>query len=299
MGNLQQLSDKVFYLSGGVNCAVVKGEDNKAILVDTGQDKDYGRDIKKACESLGLVPAVIINTHSHADHYGGNDYLLRQYPEVPVYAPALESAIMQQPYLEPLYLFNGAKPLNELMSKWLLAKPSRVDHELKAGDLELLGVTLEVIDTSGHAHVQMSVKVDDVLIAADALFGFSVLEKYPLPFGQDIGNQIKSAERLKDLNIKTVLPGHGEPTSEVIALVEKNLAAFERAASVVEEACTNASTEAVLQAACKTLTITMTDLPRYYLNLCVVTAYLSYLREVKRIEVRLEENQVKWQKIRS
>jgi glyoxylase-like metal-dependent hydrolase (beta-lactamase superfamily II) len=299
MSNLQQLSDKVFYLPGGVNCAIVKTQDNKAVLVDTGQDKDYGRDIKKACESLALTPSVIINTHSHADHYGGNDYLLRQYPNVPVYAPTFESAILQTPYLEPVYLFNGAKPLNELMSKWLLAKPSRVGHELKAGGLELLGVKLEIIDTSGHAHVQMSVKVDDVLIAADALFGASVLEKYPLPFGQDIGNQIKSAERLKELDIQTVLPGHGEPSSDIASLVATNVAAFERAAKVVEEACANTSTEGVLQTVCKALNITMTDLPRYYLNLCTVTAYLSYLREEKRVEVRLEDNQVRWQRIKT
>jgi glyoxylase-like metal-dependent hydrolase (beta-lactamase superfamily II) len=299
MSNVHQLSDKVYYLAGGVNCAIIKAENNKAILIDTGQDKDYGRNVKKACDGLGLTPVAILNTHSHADHYGGNDYLLRQYPEVLVYAPALESAIMQQPYLEPLYLFNGAKPLNELMSKWLLAKPSRVDHELKAGELELHGIKLDIIDTSGHAHVQMSVKVDDVLIAADALFGSSVLEKYPMPFGQDIGGQIKSAERLKDLNIKTVLPGHGEPSSDIASLVATNVAAFERAATVVEGACTNMTTEGVLQNVCKALNITMTDLPRYYLNLCTVTAYLSYLREEKRVEVRLEENQVKWQRIRS
>ena len=143
----------------------------------------------------------------------------------------------------------------------------------------------------------MYVKVDDVLIAADALFGSSVLEKYPLPFGQDVGGQIKSAKELKDLNLKTVLPGHGEPSNDVAALVEKNLEAFQRASRVVEEACTNVTTEGVLQSVCKTLSITMTDLPRYYLNLCVVTAHLSYLREVKRVEVRLEENQVVWSKV--
>lgn len=297
MDKVQQFSDSVFYLPGGVNCAIVKARDNQAILIDTGQDKDYGRDIKRACEGLGLVPAVIINTHSHADHYGGNDYLMRQYPNVPVYAPTFESAILQTPLLEPVYLFNGAKPLPELMSKWLLAKPSKVDHELKAGKLELLGVSLEVIDTSGHAHVHMSVKVDDVLIAADAVFGSSVLEKYPLPFGQDIAGQIRSANSLKQIKLKTVLPGHGEPTNDVAALVEKNLAAFERASRVVEEACAGATTESVLQSVCKTLNITMTDLPRYYLNLCTVTAYLSYLREVKRVEVRLEENQVVWGRV--
>jgi glyoxylase-like metal-dependent hydrolase (beta-lactamase superfamily II) len=280
-----------------VNCGIVKAEDNKAILIDTGQDKDYGRNIKKACEQLGLMPSVIINTHSHADHYGGNEYLLRQYPNIPVYAPAFESTILQNPYLEPVYLFNGAKPLSELMSKWLLAKPSKVDAELKAGRLELHGVSLNVIDTSGHAHTHRSVIIDNVLIAADAVFGSIVLEKYPLPFGQDIGKQMKSAESLKGLDVKIVLPGHGEPSSDIASLVDVNLAAFERAAQTVESACTGVTTETVLLEICEALSIVMNDLPRYYLNLCVVTAYLSYLREVGRVRVALQNNQVIWTKL--
>ncbi len=293
---MKQLSDKVYYLPGGVNCAIIKAS-NQAILVDTGQDKDYGRNIKKACEALGLAPTVIINTHSHADHYGGNDYLIRQYPDILVYAPTFEAAILQHPYFEPVYLFNGAKPLSELLSKWLLAKPSKVDYELKDGSLELLGETLQVIDTSGHAHVHKSILVDGVLIAADAVFGSSVLEKYPLPFGQDIGKQFESAKKLTALEIHTLLPGHGEPTQDVINLVNTNLKAFEQAANTIKTACASVSTETVLKEVCNILNIHMTDLPRYYLNLCVVSSYLSYLREIGQVEVRLEDNQVLWQAI--
>jgi glyoxylase-like metal-dependent hydrolase (beta-lactamase superfamily II) len=293
---MQQLSDKVYYLPSGVNCAIIKAG-HKAILVDTGQDKDYGRTIKKACESLGITPAVIINTHSHADHYGGNDYLLRQYPDMPVYAPRFESAVLQNPYFEPVYLFNGAKPLSELMSKWLLAKPSKVDVELSDGRLELLNQELQIIDTSGHAHVHKSILVDGVLIASDAVFGSSVLEKYPLPFGQDIDKQIESAKHLLDLNVQTVLPGHGEPSNDITSLVNLNLKAFEHAAQTIKVACTFVSTEQVLKMVCQRLNIIMNDLPRYYLNLCVVSAYLSYLREKGDVEVRLEDNQVLWKSL--
>lgn len=291
---MQQLSSKVYYLPGGVNCTIIQAG-HKAILVDTGQDKDYGRRIKKACETLGLAPSAIINTHAHADHYGGNAYLLQQYPDLVVYAPTFELAILQHPYLEPVYLFHGAKPLDELMSKWLLAKPSKVDLELKDGVLELLGESLQIIDTSGHAHVHKSIVCDGVLIAADAVFGSSVLEKYPLPFGQDIGKQIESAKKLVDLEINTLLPGHGEPTRDIAGLVNTNLRAFEQAAQTIKAACTSVSTETVLQTVCQTLNITMNDLPRYYLNLCVVSAYLSYLRETGEVTVRLEANQVLWQ----
>lgn len=288
-----QLSERVFYLPGSVNTALILGEEREAVIIDTGQDKDAGRRIKKACESLGVTPTAILNTHAHADHYGGNDFLVRNLGGS-VYAPPFEASILQSPYLEPVYLFNGAKPPKELLSKWLMAKPSPVDHVLGPGTLELAGVPLEILDTSGHAHTHYAVKVDDVLIAADAVFGTDVLDRYPLPFGQDVGAQRASAEKVGTFGPRVVLPGHGDPTEAVDELVTANLTAFERAAEAVAAACTGAPTPSVLKATCDALGITMGDLPRYHLNLCVVSAYLSYLREAGRVEVGLMDNELRW-----
>ena len=289
-----QLSERVFYLSGGVNSAVVVGENKQAVLVDTGGDKDAGRRVRKACEALGVTPVAIVNTHSHADHYGGNDYLVRNL-DLSVYAPPFEASIMQSPYLEPVYLFGGAKPPKELLSKWLLAKSSPVDHLLEPGRLELAGLSLEIIESSGHAHVHYALKVDDVLIAADAVFGTSALKKYPLPFGQDIGGQISSAEKMAAQEVRILLPGHGEPTEEVQALVDANVETFHRAAKVIEEVCTGVDTATVLKHTCQKLHIEM-SLPRYYLNLCTVNAYLTYLRESDRVRLELEDNTLAWSK---
>lgn len=291
--DLKQLSDHVYYLPGGVNAAIVTNSAGEAVLVDTGGDKEYGRNIRKACEALNVTPVAILNTHSHADHYGGNDYLLRQF-ELKVYAPAFEASILQSPYLEPVYLFSGAKPLPELMNKWLLAKPSKVDELLEPGMLELHGITLDILDTPGHAHQHVSILTDGVLIAADALFGASVLTKYPLPFGQDIGNQMKSAESLREIEAQVALPGHGDPTEAISELVQENSSVFNRAAEQVVAACDGASTEEVLRRVCESLDITLSDLPRFYLNHCVVSAYLSYLVDEGRIEVRLEDSRVTW-----
>ena len=294
--DLKQLSEHVYYLPGGVNAAIITNEAGEAVFVDTGGDKEYGRNLRKACEALAVTPVAILNTHSHADHYGGNDYLLRQF-KMDVYAPAFEASILQNPYLEPVYLSGGAKPLPELMNKWLLAKPSKVDSLLSAGELELHGVTLEIIDTPGHAHQHVSVLVNGVLIAADALFGTSVLTKYPLPFGQDIGKQIKSAESLREVEAEVILPGHGDPTEAISALVQENLEIFDQAAEQVAAACDGATTEEVLQRVCKGLAITLSDLPRFYLNHCVVSAYLSYLVDEGRVTPKLEDNRVGWQRV--
>lgn len=290
-----RLSDRVYYVPGGVNMAIVRSENDRAILVDTGQDKDAGRTLRKACEALGLTPVAIVNTHAHADHYGGNDYLTRNL-DLPVYAPPFEASIMRDPYLEPVYLYSGAKPLRELTSKWLLATPSPVDHLLEVGELELAATPLTILDTSGHAHVHYSVVVDDVLIAADALFGQSVLEKYPLPFGQDIGRQIDSAVSLADQTVSVTLPGHGEPSDDLQTLINLNVETFNRAAKTIAEVCGGVSTDEVLRRSCDALGIELTDLPRYYLNRCVVLAYLEYLRGLEHVEVVLENNQLLWTK---
>ncbi len=294
--DILELGNGVYYLPGAVNMALAVGADNEAIVIDTGGDKDAGRRVKRACEALSVTPVAILNTHAHADHYGGNDFLVRNFG-LPVYAPPFEASIIENPYLEPVYLFNGAKPPQELMSKWLMAKPVKVTHLLGPGRLELAGLTLEIYDTSGHAHTHHAVKIGDVLVAADAVFGMSVLDKYRLPFGQDIGAQQKSAARVAELGARVVLPGHGDPTEAVGVLVEENLEAFARAADAVAAACTGIGTEGVLKAAADTLGLEMQDLPRYYLNLCVVSAYLSYLRETGRVEVGLEHNELRWRAI--
>lgn len=292
--DLIPLSERVYYLPGSVNCAVVVGEGGQAVLIDTGQDKDHGRRLAKACEALGLTPAAIINTHSHADHYGGNDYLTRSLGLL-VYAPPFEASIMRDPYLEPVYLFSGAKPPAEMLNKWLLAKPSPVDYLLTPGELKLFGVSLTLIDTSGHAHRHYAVQVDEVLIAADAVFGLGVLEKYPLPFGQDIGRQRASMAAVGALGARVVLPGHGEPTVDLVGLVAANLATLDRAAEVVAAACTDADGATVLKAACDALGIAINDLPRYTLNLCTVQAYLCYLRETGRVSFEMRDNRLCWQ----
>lgn len=292
--SLKQLSEHVYYLAAAVNTFIISNK-GQAILIDTGQDKDYGRKLKQACEALDLQPIAILNTHSHADHYGGNDYLLKHYA-IPVYAPVFEASILQAPYLEPVYLFNGAKPLPELLSKWLLAKPSKVDAELKEGKLELAGLELTILETSGHAHRHMSVICDDVLIAADALFGYSVLEKYALPFGQDIAKQIASTQKLSGLDVRVTVPGHGDPSEDLADLVSTNLRAFSKASEAILQACNGKSTEEVLRQSCQDLGIIMTDLPRYYLNLCVVMAYLSYLRESAKVALELKSNSLYWSK---
>lgn len=288
------LSDRVHLLPGAVNCALVVGDERRAVVVDSGQDRDYGRDLRRACERLGVEPIAIVNTHAHADHFGGNAYLLRRYPQAQVYAPEVESSLMATPYLEPVYLYHGAKPPAELRSKWLQADPSPVHHTLEPGALELAGVHFEVLDTSGHAHRQRSLLVDDVLLAADAVFGEALLEKYPLPFGQDVQAQVAALDVVARSAARLVVPGHGAPSTDATALAGTNQRVLARASRAVLEACRGGGMEEVLAGTCARLGIVMEDLARYHLNHCTVAAHLTMLRESGRVLATLEGGRLRW-----
>src|SRR5690606_35578824 len=140
-------------------------------------------------------------------------------------APEFEAAIIRSPFLEPVYLFHGASPLSELRSKWLQGPPSVVHREIGPGEIEIGGVHLELIDLRGHAHRQLGVKFGDFLYAADGVFGDATLERYPLPFAQDVSDQLASFDVLDELikvddenkgrQILSLLPGHGELTTGI------------------------------------------------------------------------------------
>lgn len=102
-------------IKGSVNTGVIiRGSD--CLLIDTGIDRQAGKQILRCLSQEGLTPQVIINTHSHADHYGGNAYL-REQTGARVYATRLEKAIIENPYLEPFYLFSAA-PVRHLAYNW-------------------------------------------------------------------------------------------------------------------------------------------------------------------------------------
>lgn len=292
--NWTEVGPGVHVLLGAVNCAVIETPGGGAVIVDSGADKDHGKRIRRRLEALGRAPGALICSHSHADHIGGNAYLQSAYPAMVTYAPEIEAELIRAPYLEPVYLFHGAKPPPEMTTKWLQAKPSPVHVEVEAGPLEVAGLRLELLDVRGHAHRMVAVKVDDVLLASDAVFGPATLARYPLPFGQDVGAQKAAHAVVAGGGARVLLPGHGEATTDVEGIVAANAAAVARAEDAVLAACRGSSTEDVLAAVGDALDLAMDDLPRFHLNLCTVSAYLSHLRETGRVVARLAGGRLTW-----
>ncbi len=67
---------------------------------------------------------AILNTHSNADHIGGNKYLQGQ-TGCKIYSSGMEADFRKYPVLEPSFLYGGY-PCKDLRHKFLMAQESSV-----------------------------------------------------------------------------------------------------------------------------------------------------------------------------
>jgi glyoxylase-like metal-dependent hydrolase (beta-lactamase superfamily II) len=294
---LQTIQGRASYIPGANNLGVVATGDGGAVVIDTGLDKDTGRLVRKALDEAKLQLRAIINTHHHADHIGGNEYLLRNVPGVMVYAPRIEAGLIEHPALEPIYLSLGAAPIRALQTKWLMAKPSPVHHIIEGAQVEIAGVSFDVVALPGHSVNQIGVACDGVCFAADGFFGPAILQKHGIPYAHDIAAQLDSLTRLARRDELFFLPGHGELATrdnleEVIAA---NQSAIEHSSEVVQHALTEQGTLfAVGGRVQRALSLEFAGIPQYAIFLSAVSAHLSYLEAQGRAQVALAEEGMLW-----
>jgi glyoxylase-like metal-dependent hydrolase (beta-lactamase superfamily II) len=299
VSSIIELADGAGYLPGAVNVGVVATADGGAVLIDSGGDADYGRTIRKSLQDRGFALRAIVNTHSHADHYGGNDYLVRNLG-VPVWAPVLEEAILRYPYLEPVYLMGGAAPMPEMLNKWLMAKPSAVDHVYDTADgaLDVAGVRLAVHRADGHAMRQAAIGYGSVCYAADAFFGPEVLDKYEIPFAHDVAGQLTTIERVPGWDYEWFVPGHGKPVprEEIEGVAARNLEAVRRASDIVRETVGDSTASDIVHAVTSRLKTPPANLSTYMLMNATVLAHLVHLAREGGVEASVESGKLVWRK---
>ena len=288
-----ELTEHVGYVPGAVNIGVLRNGDD-AVLIDTGLDKDNGRKLLRLLEEQGLTLKAIINTHSHADHNGGNNYLTRN-NEAQVYAPSIESGIIENPLLEPIYLFHGAYPISNLHNKFVLAKPSKVDHILEPGKLEIIGLKPEIIALPGHSYNQIGVMLDDVFFCADTVFSERVIDKYRIPVVQDVVRHLETLDKLDEIKCSLFVPAHTKPTEDIKTLVEKNRSTTQSIISDIKQLLKEPrTTEEVQSLLGSEYGLELGVVQQYYLIQMTLMAYLGYLYDSKQVEIKLEENRLLW-----
>ena len=75
MYELIQISEQSYYIQSPAKIGLVKLNEQDVCLIDSGNDKDAGRKVRQLLDANGWRLTAIYNTHSNADHIGGNKYL--------------------------------------------------------------------------------------------------------------------------------------------------------------------------------------------------------------------------------
>ena len=103
MYELIQAKGSSYYIESPAKVGLVRLNDAEVCLIDSGSDKDAGRKVRQHLDANGWKLTAIYNTHSNADHIGGNQYLQRQ-TGCRIYAPGMEQYITCRTVLEPSLL---------------------------------------------------------------------------------------------------------------------------------------------------------------------------------------------------
>lgn len=289
---LQPIAGAFHYLPGVVQIGVLVSG-GQAIAIDTGLDEGAGRKLLRALEGAGLRLAAIVNTHSHADHCGGNAFLKKR-TGAPIYAPPIEAVFIEHPVLEPSYFF-GAVPFSDVAGRWLMAAPSTVDH-LLGPRATIAGVEFDCLPLPGHSIAQIGIATPDVLWCADALMSQEILEKYRLMYVYDPAAHRETLEKLKGIRRPYTAGAHFPPLADPLPLIEANLTNLEESGGAVLEALDGGgTTEEIVARVCRRFGLHLTP-ELYLLNASAVKGHLSTLRRRGQVRFSIEEHRPVWRR---
>lgn len=293
---LIKLKGNTYYIDSPVKVGVIANAEGKAIIVDTGIDDDAARKILRLIKEEGLTPAAIINTHFHADHCGGNSFIIKR-ENIPVYASAFEKAIIENPILEPFYLYS-AHPLKAMQNKFLMAKGNPVDCILKEGETEAKGVNINVILLPGHSPEMIGIATEDnVLFVGDAFFSEKILDKYALAYCTDVKRVLSTLEYLKTLKYDYFVPCHGDVLEDPLPTIDVNIGKIYEIKKKITDFCESPKSREEIVAYISDLYNINLNISQYYLTSSSISAYLSYMTDEETLKTEVLNNNIKWTKV--
>lgn len=184
---------------------VIIGEE-KALVVDTG----YGiGDIYKEVRKLTNLPLIVIDSHGHMDHTGGN-YL---FPEVYIHSKDIDLVKKHNSLAWRKKNIESAKNANALIESFNEEEylKKREGNLLIIDDIkyfDLGGKTVEVIHTPGHTAGSISLycKEKKIMITSDAIIQYVWLF---LAESTSVKDYIESIEKVLKYDFDYFLVGHG------------------------------------------------------------------------------------------
>jgi hydroxyacylglutathione hydrolase len=195
------------------NIVLIRGE--HPVLVDTGFGSDLSA-TEKLLGEAGVPPedlSLIVNTHYHSDHVGGNNGLQSRY-KLSIAAHRWDADLVNRRDIE----VSSAEWLDQPVEPYEVNLPLSDGDAFEAGD-----TVLQVRHTPGHTlgHISLYAPDEQVLILGDAVHGDDV--GWINPFREGAGalqRTVESLDKLADLPVRQAYSGHGGAIEDHGAAIE-------------------------------------------------------------------------------
>jgi glyoxylase-like metal-dependent hydrolase (beta-lactamase superfamily II) len=204
--------------------------------------------------------------------------------------------VIENPILEPLYLFSGAMPPGELRHKFTLAEACGVDELLAPGHLAIGDIALEVSAAPGHAPNQMIVAAGGACFVADAVFAPDVLAKHGIPFMVDVDAWLRTLDEVARLDGRYVafVPGHGPSVPAIGEWAGENAARLRKIRGLVAEAAgQSGDLGGVIEHCADRLGMAMGNLTTYLLAQTAVLACIASLQAAGEVKLNIQSNSLR------
>lgn len=292
MYELIQVSENDYYIQSPAKIGLVRLNDQDVCLIDSGNDENAGRKVRQILENNNWHLKAIYNTHSNADHTGGNHYLQKYYG-CKIYAPGIELDFTKHPILEPSFVYGGY-PCSDLRHKFLLADACEVE-ELTP---DVLPEGMTMFPLPGHFFDMVAFRTkDDTVYLADCICSEQTLQKYQITFVYDVAAYLQTLEAIKSFKAKIFVPAHTEPASDFTDLAQYNIEKVWEIANTILDFCKEGiNFEALLQKLFNHYNLRM-SFAQYALVGSTVRSYLSWLKDTGRLTVEFENNMLLWKRI--
>ncbi|MEG2174038.1 MAG: MBL fold metallo-hydrolase [Oscillospiraceae bacterium] len=289
MYELIQVGKNSYFVQSPCNVGIVRTNDTDVVLIDSGSDKDAGRRVRQILDDHGWHLTAIFNTHSHADHIGGNPYLQAR-TGCKIYVPGTDCDFTNHTMLEPAFLYGGFPP-EELRNKAWMAQASTAQLLTEAS----LPEGMSIVPLPGHSFDMVGYQTqDDVIFLADCLSSQKILNKYQVGYIYNVKQYLETLEMVKTLKAALFIPAHVEPLSEIASLAQVNIDQVNEIADVICDICREPVwLEILLQRLCSAYGVAM-SFKQYVLMGSTLRSYLSWLKDGGRLTVCFENGQMFW-----